>query len=259
LKPGTPPSIANGNVLLVTEEDYADEGDEVVCDHAGSFQTWYVPDLDASAYRGRTPDGVTPDVGTIAPLDLVNAPVEFGGGASLPVTGFCSAHWFDVHQDGFVAMGNYGAGLRILDVRDPRNIAQLGYATGVATQVWDAYWVPVRDAKGVAVPGQKTNLVCTDRRRSRDRGLRGGHPGPRGGPGRRRPTGHRPPATGRGSPTTGAWTAGSPTTDAPAVAASGSGSGSGGGALGATGLSPVLAALAVALMAGTALARRRRA
>ncbi len=160
-KAGAAPSIANGNVLLVTEEDYADGGDELLCSESGSFQTWYVPDLDAAAYRSRNTDGKKQDVGTVAPLDQVNAPVDFGGGASLPASGFCSAHWFDVHQDGFVALGNYGAGLRILDVRDPLKIAQLGYATGVATQVWDAYWVPQRDAAGVAIPGKKTNLVYT--------------------------------------------------------------------------------------------------
>ncbi len=160
-KAGAAPSIANGNVLLVTEEDYADEGDEIICSEAGSFQTWYVPDLNAAAYRSRNPDGKKQDVGTVAPLDQVNAPSDFGGGASLPVSGFCSAHWFDVHQDGFVALGHYGAGLRILDVRDPRKIAQFGYATGVATQVWDAYWVPQRDARGVAIRGMKTNLVYT--------------------------------------------------------------------------------------------------
>lgn len=160
-RPGAPPSIANGNVLLVTEEDYANEGDEVVCDRAGSFQTWHIPDLDAAGYNARNTDGVTPDVGTISPLDITNAPAEFGGGATTPVSGFCSAHWFDVHQDGYVALGHYGAGLRILDVTDPREITQFGYATGVATQVWDAYWVPERDAAGVAIPGRKTNLVYT--------------------------------------------------------------------------------------------------
>lgn len=160
-RPGAEPSIANGNVLLVTEEDYLDGGDEVDCSQAGSFQTWYVPDLDGAAYRAKNPDGTTPDVGTIEPLDQVNAPVDFGGGASTPVAAFCSAHWFDVHQDGFVALGHYGAGLRILDVRDPRSIGQFGYATGVATQVWDAYWVPERDAAGVAIPGRKTNVVYT--------------------------------------------------------------------------------------------------
>ena len=160
-RPGAPPSIANGNVLLVTEEDYANDGDEVACDRAGSFQTWYVPDLDGDAYRAKNADGTEVGVGTITPLDATNAPAEFEAGATLPVTAFCSAHWFDVHQDGFVAQGWYGAGLRILDVRDARNIAQLGYATGGLTEVWDAYWVPERDAAGVAIPGQKTNLVYT--------------------------------------------------------------------------------------------------
>ena len=56
-----------------------------------------------------------------------------------------------MHQDGFVAQGWYGAGLRILDVRDARDIRQLGYATGVATEVWDAYWVPVRNSAGALV------------------------------------------------------------------------------------------------------------
>ncbi|MFN2523102.1 MAG: hypothetical protein ABR614_07295, partial [Mycobacteriales bacterium] len=128
-RPGAPPSVANGNVLLVTEEDYFDDGDELVCSQAGSFQTWYIPDLDAAAYRAKNPDGKTPDLGTISPLDQTVPAAEFGGGASTPVDVFCSAHWFDYHQGGFVALGEYGAGLRILDVRDPKAIKQLGYAT----------------------------------------------------------------------------------------------------------------------------------
>ncbi len=160
-KPGAPPSVANGNVLLVTEEDYFNNGDEIACDKAGSFQTWYIPDLDGAAYRAKNPDGKTVGVGTISPLDQTNAPAEFDAGATPPATAFCSAHWFDYHQGGFVAQGWYGAGMRILDVRDARNIKQLGYATGLATEVWDAYWVPQRDAAGVVIPGKKTNLVYT--------------------------------------------------------------------------------------------------
>ncbi len=160
-KPGAPPSIANGNVLLVTEEDYANDGDEIECDKAGSFQTWYIPDLDGAAYRAKNPDGKKVGVGTISPLDQTNAPAEFEAGATPPATAFCSAHWFDVHQDGFVAQGWYGAGMRIMDVRDAKNIKQFGYATGLVTEVWDAYWVPKRTAAGVAIPGQKTNIVYT--------------------------------------------------------------------------------------------------
>ena len=145
--PGAAPSIANGNVLLVTEEDYLNDGDEVACDRAGSFQTWHVKALDGSP-------------GSIVPLDATNAPHEFGGGLTTPAAGFCSAHWFDVHQDGFVAQGYYAGGLRIQDVRDPRAIGQVGYATGGASEVWDAYWVPQRNSKGVAT-AKKTNLVYT--------------------------------------------------------------------------------------------------
>jgi hypothetical protein len=143
--PGAEPALKNGNVLLVTEEDYANDGDEVVCERSGSFQTWHVQDVADKA---------------ITPLDSTNAPAEFGGGLSTPVGAFCSAHWFDYHQDGFVAQGWYQQGLRILDVRDPRNIAQHGYATSAASEVWDAYWVPERTKKGVA-RDRKTNILYT--------------------------------------------------------------------------------------------------
>jgi hypothetical protein len=150
--PGAEPSLRNGNVLLVTEEDYANDGDEVLCDRAGSFSTWYVDDLDP-ARTGGSPTG------SITPLDSVTVS-DLDSAVPTPAAAFCSAHWFDVHQDGFVAQGWYGAGLRILDVRDPRSISQLGYSTGVATEVWDAYWVPQRNRNGVAT-GAKTNLVYT--------------------------------------------------------------------------------------------------
>lgn len=148
-QPDAEPSVDNGNVLLVGEEDYANEGDEVVCERAGSFQTWQVQDVGADA-----------GTGSITPLDSTNAPAEFGGGLSTPVGGFCSVHWFDVQQDGFVAVGWYQQGLRILDVRDPRNITQYGYATTGASEVWDAYWVPERNKNGV-VKGKKTDIVYT--------------------------------------------------------------------------------------------------
>jgi hypothetical protein len=45
-------------------------------------------------------------------------------------------------------------------VRDPRNITQYGFVTGGATEVWDAYWVPQRNAQGQAT-GKKTNYVYT--------------------------------------------------------------------------------------------------
>jgi hypothetical protein len=153
-----PASVANGNVLLVTEEDYFNDGDELSCERAGTFQTWEVTSLYGPAYRERNPDSL-PNRGRIRPLDLIN-PVALGDGLSTPVGGFCSAHWFDYHQSGIVAQGYYQQGLRFIDVRKARDLRQYGYVTGGASEVWDAYWVPQRDANGVAT-ATKTNLVYT--------------------------------------------------------------------------------------------------
>jgi hypothetical protein len=155
---GRSASVANGNVLLVTEEDYFNDGDELACERAGTFQTWRIPDLDGEAYRAGNPD-LAPNQGTLEPLDLIN-PVALGDGLSTPVGGFCSAHWFDYHQSGIIAQGYYQQGLRFIDVRDARDLRQYGYVTGGATEVWDAYWVPQRDRRGVAST-KKTNVVYT--------------------------------------------------------------------------------------------------
>ncbi|MGH2969270.1 MAG: LVIVD repeat-containing protein [Solirubrobacteraceae bacterium] len=152
------PSVRNGNVLLVTEEDYFNDGDELACERAGTFQTWRIPDLDGAAYRSGNPD-LAPNAGTIEPLDLIN-PVALGDGLSTPVGGFCSAHWFDYHQSGIIAQGYYQQGLRLIDVRNATDLRQYGYVTGGASEVWDAYFVPQRNRKGVAT-GKKTNVVYT--------------------------------------------------------------------------------------------------
>lgn len=158
--PGTDatPSVMAGNVLVVTEEDYANNGGEAVCSQSGSIETWAVPSL-----PGMDP-GSNTGTGAIYPLDKLN-PI----GGTLPVTAaapgaaqaFCSAHWFDYHQDGFLAQGFYQGGLQIIDVRDARHLSSYGfYKLPGATEVWDAYWVPVRDGVGVDT-GQKTNVVYT--------------------------------------------------------------------------------------------------
>ncbi|HEX6920255.1 MAG TPA: hypothetical protein VF314_08510 [Actinomycetes bacterium] len=140
--PGAAPSVANGNVLLVTEEDY----ENTDCATAGSLQTWYVDRLDG------TPAAVHP-------LDRIN-PVDLGEGVATPQMAFCSAHWFDYHQSGIVAQGYYEGGLRLIDVRDARDIKEYGYVASGLSEVWDAYWVPERNKNGVAT-GRKTNVVYT--------------------------------------------------------------------------------------------------
>jgi hypothetical protein len=153
-------SVSNGNVALVTEEDYANEGDELECSKAGSFQTWGVPNLSGSSYRGKNSQ-LKPNQGSIKVLDTIQAPAEEGAATPNPVGGFCSAHWFDYHQSGMVAIGHYQQGMRLINVRDARNLKQAGYFTGGGTQVWDAYWVPERRSDGTIVPGRKTNIIYT--------------------------------------------------------------------------------------------------
>ncbi len=139
---GQAPSVAKGNVLLVTEEDY----ENTDCATAGSFQTWQVGSLDGTR-------------GTLTPLDRIN-PVDLGEGVSAPQMAFCSSHWFDYHPSGIVAAGFYEGGLRLLDVRDPRDIKEYGYVASGLSEVWDAYWAPARNKNGVATTG-KTNIVST--------------------------------------------------------------------------------------------------
>ena len=153
---GAAPSVANGNVVLVTEEDYFNDGEELACDQAGTFQSWYLPTLDGAAYRAGNPT-LAPDLGHMRPLDKINAPAT-GGGLSTPVGGFCSAHWFDFHASGIVAQGYYQQGMRLIDTRNARDLKQYGWFTSAVSEVWDAYWVPRRDSRGVAT-NQKTNIV----------------------------------------------------------------------------------------------------
>lgn len=140
-RPHTAPSYDNGNVLLVTEEDYM----QTDCAQAGSFQAWHVRSLDG-----------TP--GAVVPLDKVE--LADLGSFPVPEYAFCSAHWFDYHPSGIVAVGYYGGGLQIVDARDPRDLRPYGHATWGLSEVWDAYWVPAYDKRGDATE-QRTNIVYT--------------------------------------------------------------------------------------------------
>jgi LPXTG-motif cell wall-anchored protein len=117
-----------------------------------------VPTLDAAGFKASNPAGKQ-DLGTVRPLDRIN-PVKVGDGLSAPGGGFCSAHWFDFHQSGVVAQAYYQQGMRLIDVRDPTHLAQYGFFTTGASEVWDAYFVPERDADGVDT-GRSTNVVYT--------------------------------------------------------------------------------------------------
>ncbi len=149
------PNLAKGNVALVTEEDYFNTGQEVDCSQAGLFQTWYVPNLDGSDVAADAADAV-PGTGSIRNLDSINAPLEQG----IPAGGFCSAHWFDYHETGIVAEAFYQGGFHLIDVRDPSDLKPYGFAHAGLSEVWDAYWIPTRDADGV-LTGSHTNFAIT--------------------------------------------------------------------------------------------------
>ena len=149
---GAAPSLANGNILLVTEEDY----EQPDCSKAGSFQTWWVKRLDGTK-------------NAIVPLDKV----ELSDLGTLPAAGqgaFCSSHWFDFHPSGIVAAGFYGGGTQLIDVRNPKDIKSYGHATWGASEVWDSYWMPVY-SQGRRDDGEEDQPRLLRRPRPRDRRL----------------------------------------------------------------------------------------
>jgi hypothetical protein len=124
---GVADTPGTGNVLAITEEDYA----KPACEGQGSIQTWRITDE-------VLPDGSRKlellDMWTTELNELLNA-----SGRS-PATVNCSAHWFDEH-DGLLAQGWYDQGVRFLDITNPRDIRQVGYYATTGT-FWAAYFAP---------------------------------------------------------------------------------------------------------------------
>ena len=122
-----------GNVVAITEEDYL----KPTCEGQGSVQTWRITDE-------RNPDGSI----KLELLDMwtteLNELVNFTGRS--PVTGNCSAHWFD-EQGGMLAQGWYDQGVRFLDISNPRDIKQVAYYATTGT-FWAAYFAPLDPTHG---------------------------------------------------------------------------------------------------------------
>jgi hypothetical protein len=127
--------VRRGEVLLMTEENYTDTNTDDAepmpggCREQGRFETWDV----RSYSRGRTPTVL--DKWT---TEVSGTPYLTGNHA--PVTVFCSSHWFS-ERKGWVADGWYEQGTRLLDVRDPAHIRQVGYWAPPNAVTWAAYWV----------------------------------------------------------------------------------------------------------------------
>ncbi|HEX6399577.1 MAG TPA: hypothetical protein VF108_03785 [Actinomycetota bacterium] len=126
-------SQRNGNVLLITEEDYVDT-DEVPpggCRGQGKFETW----------------AISMRPGGLRPLDTWMTELN-GSDSKATFAVNCSSHWFDTSKD-LVAVGWYEQGTRFLDVHDPRDIRQVGYHLPANGSTWAAYWSPTDPTRSI--------------------------------------------------------------------------------------------------------------
>ncbi|MCF6136427.1 LVIVD repeat-containing protein [Pseudalkalibacillus berkeleyi] len=142
--------VRSGEVVMVTEEDYLHPG---TCEDEGSFQTWHLQNLDEFSGEGN----VAPGSGSVEPLDSWNSKI-LGTDENTKAGFICSAHYSSYHEDGFVSIGYYQQGVRILDVRNPTDIKQIGYWFTGIQEAWGAQWVPARNEKGQTT-GEHTNYV----------------------------------------------------------------------------------------------------
>jgi hypothetical protein len=125
--------VPKGHILYATEEHNV-LGDEPDCkvagrfvsyDLAGSFggQGWR--DIARSRFRMKVLDTWTPEGQPGAPDCSV---------------AYQSAHYFTDRGDGVLAQAFYQAGVRFLDVSNPRNIRQIGWWRPLDTAAWAPYW-----------------------------------------------------------------------------------------------------------------------
>ena len=117
----------NRDVLLATEELITSS-----CATSGRFATYSLKDsyggagfrsTPAKPYRMKVLDTWTPE--------------DQPGGK-----GCDSAHYFSDRGDGITANAFYSQGTRFLDVRNPRDIKQIGYYRPDDANTWAAYWRP---------------------------------------------------------------------------------------------------------------------
>ena len=123
----------NTNVLVDGRPDVVAATEEVTvtdCATSGRFLTYDV----GGSYQGQgwANGGKTPFVLT----KLGQWTPQNQAGSS----GCDSAHWFTDNGSGLVAIAFYTQGTRLLDIRDPRHITQVGYYNVRNTDTWAAYW-----------------------------------------------------------------------------------------------------------------------
>ena len=177
----TYPLGGNANVVGVVEEDY----NRPTCEGAGSFQTWGITNKLTSTRAKK-----------MVLLDIFETELEalVNGRGWAPVTGLCSAHYFD-ERDRLVAGGWYEEGTRFLDVSDPTGIRQVGYWVPTKGETWSVLFAPT-DPKGEIVYALDFARGIDVLRFDRSRPARAGAPGAQlagcGSPARRHGDGAAP-------------------------------------------------------------------
>ncbi len=116
-----------GDVLAVTEENLASS-----CQQSGKFATY---DLRGS-YQGQGFKPGSVKAHRLRELDSWTPEEQEGA------TGCDSAHYFTDRGDGVVAIAFYGQGTRFLDMRNPKDIKQVGFFRPDDANTWAAYWRP---------------------------------------------------------------------------------------------------------------------
>jgi hypothetical protein len=129
--------VADGNVALMTEEDFTEP-----CDQGGRIVAADV----TSSLGGDGATNSTPEHPfRMTALDSFH-PARNASDSSAPITS-CSAHYFEL-SGSTLAAGWYGEGLRLIDGSDARNLRQVGYYyvtgtdadTNPSSLSWDTAW-----------------------------------------------------------------------------------------------------------------------
>lgn len=129
-------NIADGNIVLMTEEDFT-----TPCDQGGRI---IAADITDSLGGEPVANSTTRKPYRMKALSAFH-PAQDAPNTTAPITG-CSAHYFEL-SGSTLAAAWYGQGLRLIDASNARNLRQVGYyyvtgsgAANPSSLSWDTAW-----------------------------------------------------------------------------------------------------------------------